>query len=350
MKLFLIIGFFILASCNRPDQNSSEQIANGNVFSADYADVKGNPASYTVALNKVPDNDPSKLKMYCSGVLIHPRIVLTAAHCSARNGDIVIKIDKEGKPDARLIRNVRPNEIFTKLAANGMTDIAISNDFALLLLDKEYLNVSEILPRSEPLARGKMLVSGFGRNEAQIIDYQLRHTLLEISDLILPPDAQGFGYINVINMPNISVCDGDSGGPAMINGVLVAITSTGKKGALCGESPSSKHASVWHGMPWISQNVNLLLGNPSDSILPDQTSNLPEALPGPAPIVKYVSFPPSRACQTAVGVFDVIPRSITNSKGEPGFVCDDDGNPLTPGRIIQCTSSSDPASCKDTGY
>ena len=161
-----ILICFLAISCNRSQQNSDEKISNGVVISGDDL-KKWDPGSYTVAVTTQSGN--------CTGVLIHSRIVLTAAHCKVKSGDIIERFDSSRQLITKTVIQAITNETYTMTEKiSELKGLNLASDFALALLDSEYLNVRDILPRAESRTGARLFISGYGLNEKNIIDGKLR--------------------------------------------------------------------------------------------------------------------------------------------------------------------------------
>ena len=147
------------------------------------------------------------------------------------------------------------------------------------------------------------------------------------------------------------MCGGDSGGPAVVDGILVGVNGSvyGQRKGVCGTGEESSHSSVWHALPWITANMNVLLRSSqnSDFLKPNDPQTPGQSIENPNAI--YVDNAPSNACSKVAGIFDALPAVVRRDTGEPGLVCSD-GNPQSPDVIIKCTSSVDPNSCSKTGF
>jgi hypothetical protein len=324
-------------------------MSHGKVLLKDTGE-SGDPASYTLAIAH------QNGALFCSAALIHPLIVLTASHCEVKPGDFVVKMDHQGKSDIRLVKKVILNETYLKSkSSSGLTALNISSDLSLLLLDSGYENVRDILPRNEPRLENNLIVSGFGRNESNSIDYKLRASVIYAIGIIKATNIDPYARIAVEKQGNTIICDGDSGGPAILrDGTLVGITvsSGGADSANynCGDDTHSSHASVWHAMPWITSNMNALLASSQNSFGSDPSVILPNSQLPANSVATYVDNPPPYACSKITGIFDVLPTVVRRTdNSEPGFVCRD-SNPQTPDPVIRCRSSTDFNSCQNTGF
>ena len=189
------------------------------------------------------------------------------------------------------------------------------------------------MPKSEPRLKDSIIVSGFGTNETNALDGNLRTASLTLSYLVKPSNFETYALLKLDKQTKAINCSGDSGCPGVQNGAIVNVHNSGIGAhGVCGNQIYSKQVSVWHAMPWITANMNALLGSPQNSAIPT-----------------YVDSPPPNACYQAKGVFDVVPNVIRDvNSGEPGLICSD-GNPQTADPIIRCTISIDPNSCRNTG-
>jgi len=141
---------------------------------------------------------------YCSGALIAPRVVLTAAHCilAEREADIEVFFGAETPVVAVEEALVHPDW-------NGETD-----DLALLVLDQPAPAAIAPLDLVGPaegasiFTTGAMvLVTGFGRDESGRPGTK-REAITQI-------EAVGDTVVELVPLPGIT-CDGDSGGPLLV--------------------------------------------------------------------------------------------------------------------------------------
>lgn len=172
---------------------------------------------------------------FCTGVIVAPDIVLTAAHCAARAADM--RIHYRGPDGGIVLIPVRRVAIHPAYRADAIRTRQRSIDLALVEaaqpLDSRFTTAR--LDEGGHFAVGERLrIVGFGvavekdatsAGAGRGADLAVREPLSDV--LVWAQDAAGRGA---------GACQGDSGGPIFRDGAVVAVTawSTGAPPAHCG--------------------------------------------------------------------------------------------------------------------
>jgi secreted trypsin-like serine protease len=207
--LFTFVMLFLI-SCGRQMESVPENVIPGDIVNGERVTQKMIMSKAVVALMIKSKNGQS----LCSGSLIAPQIILTAAHCvddDPERINIIFapSIKKGNTKTIRIADRILPHPLWHKHTAAGEGDLALVHFSASA--PNEYKPIKIVSKNFNLTKDQQVLLAGYGvtdglshaspgilrQTESSVID---RHSETEV----------------VLDGDESSVCFGDSGGPAFI--------------------------------------------------------------------------------------------------------------------------------------
>ncbi len=185
----------------------------------------------------------------CTGTLVHPRVVMFAAHCGGGNPKILF-----GEDVSTPIRTISTELCMTNPDYSGVTDQA--HDWAFCRLPTAITDIP-ITPvvfgcETEAVSQGaEAVITGYGIQE-QNGNAGLKNWAKTVIKKVysMKADVGGLG--------DPGICPGDSGGPAFVrypdgswHVFGIASTLTGTCGGI------GTHSLAWHAVPWIESESGI---------------------------------------------------------------------------------------------
>ena len=200
-------------------------------------------APWAISIWNSPDNDEAHAEFICSGTLIAPHTVLTAAHCTLEPGAYFVKVKSQALNDQTPFTTV--SGVWTNPRYDAKTFI---NDIGLLKLDDDFPGITYPSLANAQFAKSiniktNFQLFGWGIDQAGQDADLLKSAKLSLQDSQAKKDYGSSFNPNTmisagrkITIENVwsGACNGDSGGPLTtnINGITVVagVTSWGEKG------------------------------------------------------------------------------------------------------------------------
>ncbi|MES2803573.1 MAG: serine protease [Bdellovibrionota bacterium] len=254
---YLLTSTLLITSCNNSQQKPTEQLspsATSPIVGGVVVAPNDLEALSTVTLYR------SKEESFCSGVLIHKRFILTAAHCVEENNNTAFYVGFGLKvaglhPNAN-VKFIRPIAAKThpNYAARRIADIAV------LLLPEDApddFQPVEMSTLKSDVKLGQVIsIAGYGKtSDEPVMSDQLRKTTVEINNQL---DRLETHYFFKFTNIGLGACHGDSGGPAYIKDgnklKLLGIIYAGDRSGSCFTSDGYV-LSVPHMHDWITATM-----------------------------------------------------------------------------------------------
>ncbi len=190
-----LAGVFTANSGHR-DGGSIQRIVNGTV------------TSQFPSVGKIGDNTG----FFCSGTLIAPRYVLTAAHCAEGVGQTAGRFQANGQTYSTTRVFVHPNYNGNLIGSDN------ANDIAIYQLDRDVTGVaSSPIYRSTPAVGQLLTLVGFGAGGTGNSGHDGSYGTKRVGTTPIDQVTSRLIHWNFDNNNEANTAPGDSGGPAFLN-------------------------------------------------------------------------------------------------------------------------------------
>jgi Trypsin len=188
----------------------------------------------------------------CSGVVIAPTVVLTAAHCVSKGKRYAVSYREGDSPQLQNVAAVARNPGYHRSKK-------VSVDIALLRLQVplpprfQPLQLMDASASDSPAVGSSMTLLGFGMSRDR--DESSMGTLRKAKVTVLPKQYKSYFRLGRSG-DDLLICQGDSGGAVLDGSVLAGIvyaSEHAKQGSMCGKSAQAIRIAPQRG--WIDKTL-----------------------------------------------------------------------------------------------